>query len=145
MKEGWWQFLPALNAGINSSVTVLLLAGKILIRRGKRKIHKTIMISAAGLSAVFLVSYLIYHSFAGDIKYGGSGIDKVIYLFILFTHILLSVGVVPLVLFALARGLAGEFARHKNIVKWAWPAWLYVSVTGVLVYLFAHVFNPAGQ
>lgn len=136
------RFLPAMNAGINSVVSLLLLAGKRMARTGKTQVHKTIMLTACFLSIVFLVSYLVYHAQAGDVKYMGDGFDKYFYLLILFSHILLSIVIVPMVLLAVFRAMKGNYVKHRAIVKWAWPIWLYVSVTGVLVYLFAHVINP---
>jgi putative membrane protein len=139
---GNWNFLPALNAGINGSVAILLLIGKFVIRQDRRQLHKRIMLSALGLSVLFLVSYILYHAQAGDVRYKGEGADRYFYLFILITHILLSIVVVPLALLAVYRGLKGQFESHKKVVKWTWPIWVYVSVTGVLVYLFAHILNP---
>lgn len=142
---GAWDFLPALNAGINSSVAVLLILGKWVIRKGQREVHKAIMLAAFTLSLLFLVSYLLYHAQAGDVKYTGTGADRYIYLFILATHIILSGVVVPLALLAIYRGIRGQFEQHKRVVKWTWPVWLYVAVTGVVVYVFAHVINPAAN
>jgi putative membrane protein len=136
-------FLPAMNAGINSTVTLLLLAALYWIRKGNVKAHKVAMVTALVLSIFFLVSYVLYHASNGDVKYGGTGFLKYTYLFILGTHIILSVVVVPLALFSVYRGLSMAVDKHKKIVRYAWPIWLYVSVTGVIVYLFAHVFNPA--
>jgi putative membrane protein len=136
-------FLPAMNAGINSTVSILLIMALYFIRRKNIAAHKTVMVSALVLSIFFLVSYVLYHSAHGDVKYGGTGFWKGTYFFVLGTHILLSMAVVPLALFAVYRGLSNSVARHKKIVRWAWPIWLYVSITGVIVYLFAHVFNPA--
>lgn len=136
-------FLPAMNAGINSAVSFMLVLGLIFAKRHNVLAHKATMISALVLSIFFLVSYVLYHYAAGDVTYGGTGAIKGIYLFILGTHILLSIVVVPLALFAVYRGLTNSVALHRKIVRWAWPIWLYVSVTGVIVYLFAHVFNPA--
>jgi putative membrane protein len=136
-------FLPAMNAGINSSVSILLVVALVFIKRGNIKAHKTTMITALVLSIFFLVSYVLYHGANGDVKYGGTGALKITYYIILFSHILLSMAVVPLALLATYRGLSNSIVSHKKIVRWAWPIWLYVSVTGVIVYLFAHVFNPA--
>lgn len=135
-------FLPAMNAGINSTVSVLLVLALVFVRKGNIQAHKTSMVLALILSTFFLVSYVVYHYANADVKYGGEGAMKVLYLIILFSHILLSIAVVPLALFAVYRGLSGQIAQHKKVVRWAWPIWLYVSVTGVIVYLFAHVFNP---
>jgi putative membrane protein len=136
-------FLPAMNAGINSTVSILLLVGLLFVRRGMLKAHRGVMIAALVLSVFFLASYVVYHAAHGDVKYGGQGVFKVVYLLILASHILLSMVVVPLALFAVYRGLTNSIQQHRRIVRWAWPIWLYVSVTGVIVYLFAHVFNPA--
>ncbi len=136
-------FLPAMNAGINTAVTILLLLGLYFVRSGNIKAHKTTMVTALVLSIFFLVSYVLYHQSAGDTKFNGTGALKITYLVILLTHIVLSMATVPLALFAVYRGLSNSVAQHKKIVRWAWPIWLYVSVTGVIVYLFAHVFNPA--
>ncbi len=136
-------FLPAMNAGINSGVTILLLLALFFIRKGNVAAHKASMITALVLSIFFLVSYILYHAAHGDVRYGGTGFLKYTYLLILLTHIVLSAAVVPLALLSAYRGLSSSIAQHKRIVRYAWPIWLYVSVTGVIVFLFAHVFNPA--
>lgn len=135
-------FLPTLNAAINSTVSVLLVLGLIFAKRKMLKVHRFVMVTALILSVFFLVSYVIYHYAHGDVKYNGEGGIKVFYLLILATHILLSIVVVPLALFAVYRGFTDQRDKHRKIVRWAWPIWLYVSVTGVLVYLMVHVFNP---
>ena len=135
--------LPKVNAIINTTVSILLVLGLVFIRKKKIVLHKTVMVSALILSIFFLVSYVIYHGAHGDVKYGGTGFIKGIYLFILFTHIVLSIAVVPLALFAVYRGLTNQVGKHKKIVRWAWPIWLYVAVTGPIVYLMVHVYNPA--
>lgn len=114
-----------------------------MIRQGKRNTHRTFMLSSLILSVVFLLSYLIYHSKAHHVEFQGEGAIKFVYLFILLSHILLSVAVVPLALISVYRGLASKFAAHRKIARWTFPIWLYVSVTGVLVYYFAHVYNVA--
>lgn len=135
-------FLPTLNAIINSTVSILLVLGLVFIKRKQIGLHRMMMLSAFFLSILFLVSYIIYHYVHGDVEYGGTGALKLTYRIILFTHIPCSVAVVPLALFAIYRGLAGQWDKHRRIVRYAWPIWLYVSVTGVIVYLFAHVYNP---
>lgn len=135
-------FLPTLNAIINSTVSVLLILGLVFIRKKQMKLHRFVMLSAFVLSTLFLISYIIYHYSAQSTPYGGEGAVKVVYGFILLTHIVLSVVVLPLAFFALYRGLTGQYAKHKKITRWAWPIWLYVSVTGVVVYLMAHIYNP---
>jgi putative membrane protein len=135
-------FLPTLNAVINSTVAILLVLGLIFIKQRMIALHRLMMVSAFALSVVFLVSYITYHYVHGDVKYGGEGALKVIYLVILISHILCSMAVVPLALFALYRAFAGQLEKHRKIVRYAWPIWFYVSVTGVIVYLFAHVYNP---
>lgn len=135
-------FLPTLNAIFNSAVSILLILGLVFIQRKQIKLHRFVMISAFVLSTLFLVSYVIYHSQAQSIPYGGSGFAAGLYYFILITHILLSVAIVPLALFSIYRGVTAQFEKHKKITRWAWPIWLYVSVTGVIVYLMAHVYNP---
>lgn len=136
-------FLPRLNAIFNSTVTVLLILGYIFIRRRKYGLHKLMMLSAFFLSVLFLISYVTYHYVSEEIRFGGEGAIRYIYFFILATHILLSMAIVPLALFSIYRGLRGQNQRHRRIVRWTLPLWLYVSVTGVLVYLFVHVWNPA--
>lgn len=135
-------FLPTLNAIFNSGVSVLLVLGLIFIRRKQIKLHRFVMVAAFVLSSLFLVSYVIYHSQAQSIPYGGEGFMRGLYLFILLTHIVLSVAIVPLALFSIYRGVTAQYEKHKKITRWAWPIWLYVSVTGVIVYLMAHVYNP---
>ena len=135
-------FLPKLNAMINSTVTVLLVVGFLAIRKGKQRLHKWMMMSAFFLSVIFLVSYVSYHYLSEEVTFRGHGAVRYLYFFILLTHILLSAGIVPLALFSIYRGLRSQHDRHRKVVRWTLPIWLYVSVTGVLVYLFVHVWNP---
>jgi putative membrane protein len=129
------KLLPLFNACINSSVTIALLVAFWAIRKGKILLHKTLMLSALGLSALFLISYVIYHFQAEHTRFGGEGVIKYIYFFILITHILLATAIVPLALLSIYRGLANQFIKHKKIARWTLPIWLYVSITGVIVYL----------
>lgn len=125
-----------INAVINSVVTVLLLAGLSAIRQGKQQLHKRIMLSAMVLSIIFLVSYICHHLFAGDTHYGGTGFARYIYFFILITHIFLAAVILPFILFTAYRALIAEWPQHKKLARITWPIWFYVSMTGVLVYLF---------
>lgn len=128
-------FLPPIYATINAITAALLVTALIAIRNGQRKRHELLMKTCMALSAAFLVLYVLYHMTSESTVYGGDGPLKYVYYFILITHILLSVGVVPLVLFTFSRGLRGDFARHRRLAKVTFPIWLYVAVTGVIVYL----------
>ena len=130
--------LPALNAVLNGTAAVLLVTGYILIRKGHREAHKRVMLAAFTVSTVFLISYLTYHFLAGVVYYPGTGAIRIIYLTILTTHTALAVTVPVLAIITLRRGLKGWFARHKKIARWTLPIWLYVSVTGVIVYLMLY-------
>jgi putative membrane protein len=124
-----------INAVINSLVSVLLIAGLMAIKSGNQKLHRNIMLGAVLLSALFLVSYIAHHLLAGDTKFGGQGTVRYVYFFILITHIFLAAVILPFILFTAYRGLTGEWPAHRKIAKITWPIWLYVSVTGVVVYL----------
>ncbi|QED38072.1 DUF420 domain-containing protein [Antarcticibacterium arcticum] len=126
---------PLFHAVINGSTAILLLAGYYFMRIGDFKRHRNFMITAFVLSAVFLVSYVISKISNDPVPYGGEGSLRYIYFFILITHIVLSAIIVPLVLFTMYRGLTGQYEKHKKIAKWTFPIWLYVAVTGVLVYI----------
>lgn len=128
-------WLPGFYAGINSLTAVALVVGYINIKRGNIKMHRAAMLTAFGLSCIFLVSYVIYHYLGERTTYGGEGALKYIYYFILLTHIVLSVAIVPLVLLSVYFGISNQLARHRRISRWTFPIWLYVAVTGVLVYL----------
>ena len=123
-----------INAVINSTVSVLLLAGLIAVKSKKYLLHKRIMITAIILSCLFLVSYICHHLFTGETKFGGEGTIRYIYYFILGTHIVLAGVILPFILFTAYRSMIGEFARHKKLARITWPIWLYVAVTGVVVY-----------
>jgi putative membrane protein len=123
-----------INAVINSIVSVLLLAGLIAIKRKKYLLHKKIMISALFLSCLFLISYICHHLFTGETKFGGEGVVRYIYFFILGTHIVLAAVILPFILFTAYRALIGEWLLHKKMARITWPIWFYVAVTGVVVY-----------
>jgi len=142
-------FFAQLNAVINSMVTFLLLAGLAVVRQGKYLLHKRIMITALVLSVIFLVSYICHHLFAGETRFGDinhdgllsdeekllAGSKRNIYFIILATHIPLAGIILPFILYTAYRALTGEWSKHKKLARYTWPIWLYVSVTGVLVYL----------
>lgn len=125
----------AINAIINSAVAVLLLAGLAAVKNKKFTIHRNIMLAAMLLSVLFLISYICHHLFAGETKFGGEGAVKTIYYIILFTHIPLAGLILPFILFSAYRALTGDYAKHKKLVRYTWPIWFYVAVTGVVVYL----------
>ncbi len=126
--------LPALNAALNATATVLLVTGWLLIRRRKIDAHRRAMLSAFTCSVLFLVSYLVYHVQAGSVRFPGQGAARAIYLSILLTHTLLAAAVPVLATITLVRALARRFDRHRRIARWTLPIWLYVSATGVVIY-----------
>jgi putative membrane protein len=128
-------FLPPIYASINGLTAVLLIVAVLQIRKGNRKTHEFIMKTCIGLSVLFLMMYIAYHMTADETKFGGEGGIRYVYYFILITHIILSIGVIPFVLVTFARALRGDFKRHRKIAKITFPIWLYVAVTGVIVYL----------
>ncbi|MFM2387471.1 MAG: hypothetical protein RL660_2228 [Bacteroidota bacterium] len=132
-----------INAVINSAVSVLLVIGFLQIKKRKAEAHKRTMLSAIVLSSLFLVSYIIHHMANADVHYGGSGALKYFYYFILITHIMIAAGILPFILFTAYRALTGEYSQHKKIARITFPLWLYVSVTGVIVYLFISPFYPS--
>lgn len=132
--------LPTLNASLNAMATVLLIYGYILIRQGKREQHKRVMLSAFAVSVVFLISYLIYHFNVGSVPYQGQGFIRKIYFTILISHVLLAITVPVLALMSLWRAFQERFDKHRKVARIAYPIWLYVSITGVVVYLMLYVF-----
>ena len=128
-------FLPPIYATINGITAVLLIAAIVAIKNGKRKLHENLMKTAIACSVAFLAMYVAYHMTADSTKFGGEGNIKYLYYFILLTHISLSIVVIPLVLIAYVRALAQRFDKHKQITKYTFPIWLYVAVTGVIVYV----------
>ena len=129
-----WSFLPTVNAALNTTAAILLITGYALIRRGRRKAHRAVMIAAFSCSVLFLVSYLTYHYQAGSVRFPGTGTVRQVYLTILATHTVLAAAVPFLALATLVRALRERFDRHVRIARWTLPIWLYVSVTGVVVY-----------
>jgi uncharacterized membrane protein YozB (DUF420 family) len=138
-----YDMLPHLNAVLNATSGVLLSTGFFFIRRRQIKAHLTCMLAALAASVVFLVSYLVYHAHHGTTRFAGQGLARPVYFFILTTHTTLAVVIVPLIIITLSRALRADYGRHMRIARWTFPLWLYVSVTGVLVYLMLYQFYPA--
>jgi uncharacterized membrane protein YozB (DUF420 family) len=132
------QDLPAVNATLNGTTALLLSTGYLLIRRGLRRAHRAVMLGAVALSTAFLASYLWYHAHAGVTRFPGRGWIRPVYFAILLSHTVLAAAIVPLVLVTLARGLRADFPRHARLARWTLPVWLYVSVTGVVIYVMLY-------
>ena len=130
--------LPALNASLNAISAVCLASGYVFIRRGRVVFHKRCMLSALGASACFLISYVVYHANVGSRPFPGAGAVRYVYFTILITHVLLAATILPLALITAARGLRAQYDRHVRIARWTLPLWLYVSVTGVVIYLMLY-------
>lgn len=137
-------FLPPVNAVLNATSAALLLIGYVCIRRGWRAAHRRCMVSAFVTSTLFLASYLILRASAGMTRFTGQGWVRPIYFTILFSHTILAAGIVPLALTTLFRAWTGRVDRHVRLARWTLPLWLYVSVTGVLVYWFLYHLSPRG-
>jgi uncharacterized membrane protein YozB (DUF420 family) len=130
--------LPALNAALNTTSAVLLVLGYGLVRTGRRDAHRRTMLAALATSAAFLASYLAYHAQVGSVRFTGQGPVRTLYFAILISHTVLAAAIVPLVLVTLARALRGRFDAHRRLARYALPLWLYVSVTGVVVYVMLY-------
>lgn len=130
--------LPTLNASLNALASVFLVAGYVMIRSRRIDAHRRCMLSALGTSALFLISYVIYHANAGSVPFRGAGAIRVVYFAVLIPHIILAAAILPLALVTTARGLRGDYTRHVRIARWTLPVWLYVSVTGVIVYFMLY-------
>jgi uncharacterized membrane protein YozB (DUF420 family) len=141
----WVSVLPAVNASLNGIATILLVSAFVAIKRGNRHLHRNLMLSACLVSVLFLISYLVYHNNSGMTRFLGEGLSRAIYFFILFTHIPLAAIVVPMAVITLVFGLTERFDRHRRIARWTLPVWLYVSVTGVLVYFFLYHWFPSAR
>ena len=126
---------PALNATLNGVSAVLLTTARLLIHNRQIALHRACMIAALATSSLFLASYLYYHAHVGSVHFPGQGWPRLAYFALLISHTVLAVTVVPLALLSLTAGLSGRFERHRRIARWAFPIWLYVSITGVLVYI----------
>ena len=134
--------LPKINAFINGICSILLIASGIAIKNGKISLHKKLNLITFGFSAIFLIGYVAYHYLVQETTFGGTGTIRNVYYFILTSHIILAALVFPLVLFSFQKGLNMEVQAHKRIVRWSYPIWLYVTITGVIVYLMISPYYP---
>ena len=130
--------LPALNATLNATSTVLLITGYLFIRRGNRRKHKMCMIAALVMSTLFLTSYVIYHAQVGSVPFQRTGWIRTVYFAVLIPHVILAAAIVPPILITVSRGLSAKYDKHRRIARWTLPLWLYVSVTGVIVYVMLY-------
>jgi putative membrane protein len=135
-------YLPHVNAFLNATSAVLLIIGYRFIRKRRVDAHRKCQVAAFLTSTVFLISYLTYHYYHGDTRFLGQGIVRPFYFTVLISHVILAVVIVPMILITLYRAARGDFIRHKRIARWTLPLWLYVSVTGVIVYLMLYHFYP---
>jgi uncharacterized membrane protein YozB (DUF420 family) len=130
--------LPALNASLNALSAVFLTVGYFFIRRRDMQRHRVCMIAALVTSALFLTSYLVYHAEVGSVPFRGQGAIRMVYFTILITHVVLAAIILPMALITVSRALASRFDRHRRIARVTWPLWMYVSVTGVVIYLMVY-------
>jgi uncharacterized membrane protein YozB (DUF420 family) len=128
---------PTLSAALNAAAAVLLACGYRAIRRGDRETHKRFMVGALAASTLFLANYLVYHARVGSVPYDGPG--RPLYLVLLVSHVVLAAAIVPLVALTVVRAARGQFERHRRIARWTLPVWMYVSVTGVVIYLVLYL------
>lgn len=139
----WYTILPHLNAVLNSASALLLVTGYVMVRRRRIRLHLSCMVAALVSSTLFLISYLVYHYYHGTTRFMGEGLARPLYFIILGTHTVLAALILPFILMTVYRAVRGEFQRHRRIARWTFPLWLYVSVTGVLVYLMLYRLYPA--
>jgi len=139
-EEGWYLVLPAVNAFLNTLTATFLIVGYVFIKKNRVDKHKMAMLLATFTSALFLISYITYHHFHGDTKFTEMGLIRIIYFFILITHILLSIVQVPLILITLYLAFTKQFIKHRKIARITFPVWLYVSITGVLIFIILNWF-----
>ena len=130
--------LPAVNAALNATSGIFLLTGYVLIKKRQINAHRNAMLAAFASSTLFLTSYLVYHYHAGSRPFPGTGAIRLVYFAILISHVLLAMAILPLAISTLTKGLRGQYARHKRVAKWTFPLWMYVSVTGVVVYVMLY-------
>ena len=130
--------LPAVNATLNAISTVLLITGWLFIKRGDRRNHQRCMVAALVTSTLFLTSYVIYHAQVGSVPFKGTGLIRAVYFAVLVPHVILAAAIVPPVLITASRGLTAKYDKHRRIARWTLPLWLYVSITGVIVYVMLY-------
>jgi uncharacterized membrane protein YozB (DUF420 family) len=133
-----YAIFPVINASLNGASTILLLVGRWFISQRRIAAHRVMMVTAVITSTLFLISYLYYHAHVGSVRFQGTGWSRTVYFTILVSHVVLAAGIVPLVIITLTRALRERFDRHRAIARWTFPLWLYVSVTGVLVYFMLY-------
>ncbi len=137
-----YEYLPALIASLNGASAVLLFIGRSLILRGKLAAHRACMLAAVASSALFLGFYVYFHLQVGDIRFLGDRFWHIVYLIVLIPHVTLAIVIVPMVVVTLFRGLSAKYDKHRAIARWTWPLWMYVSVTGVIVYFMLYQWFP---
>ena len=133
-----YAIFPVIDATLNGTSAVLLLVGRNFIKRGRMAAHRAVMIAAMVSSSLFLISYLYYHAHVGSVHFQGQGWSRPVYFSILTTHTILAAVIVPMVIITLSRALRSRFDRHRVIARWTFPLWLYVSITGVIIYLMLY-------
>jgi uncharacterized membrane protein YozB (DUF420 family) len=133
-----YSILPAVNATLNATSGIFLLTGYILIKKRQINAHRNAMLAAFASSMLFLTSYLVYHYHTGSRPFPGTGAIRLVYFAILISHVLLAITILPLAISTLTKGLRGQYTRHKRVAKWTFPLWMYVSVTGVVVYVMLY-------
>ncbi len=135
-----YSVFPVVNAVLNGTSALLIASGIVLIRRKRRTAHKRVMLTAVATSTLFLISYVYYHAHVGSVRFQGHGLTRPLYFTILISHTLLAATVVPLVIVTVSRALRGRIERHRKSARWTYPVWLYVSVTGVVIYFMLYQF-----
>ena len=133
-----YALLPAVNATLNATSGIFLFIGYVLIKKRRITAHRNAMLAAFASSTLFLTSYLVYHYHAGSRPFPGAGTIRLVYFVILVSHVLLAIAILPLAISTLTKGLRGQYTRHKRVAKWTFPLWIYVSVTGVVVYVMLY-------
>jgi len=139
---GQYAHFPVLNATLNGTSAALLLSGRVFIARGRVAAHRACMIAAVIASSLFLASYIFFHYRVGNILFLGQGWSRPVYFSILTSHVLLAIVIVPLAAITLSRGLRARYDKHRAIARWTWPLWMYVSITGVLIYFMLYQWFP---